>query len=162
MSAMHAASPSRALVEGFCSLRSAAPPVAFGFLRQHGQQMPLSPLNARYKQRGKLGQCYVNSARASLYSGLWYCEGYAVPGNCGIPLAHAWLCDEQGRAIDPTWRDGTDYFGVPFTEQFRDEFNLRTGYHGILCNLFLVRSMPPHQLLEYLSSGIASLESVTA
>lgn len=41
-------------------------------------------------------------------------EGWALHGGHPIQVAHAWLSDVEGRALDPTWRPpGTAYVGLP-------------------------------------------------
>lgn len=146
---------SRAYVAQFCSLGHRAP-VAYEFLHKHGQCMAVSPDNAAFEGRGPMGGCYRNSSRTAFIEGLVYCEGFAVPAGLGIPLEHAWVCDLQGRVIDPTWPDGSDYFGVPFTEDFHSEITAETGYHGILCNLYRLRTYHgSRELLAYLSGGVA-------
>ena len=158
---------SRALVDAFHRLPGGgAGPVAYRFLHAHGRAMPVAPENATYTRRGPMGDCYRNSLHAALRTGMTYCEGYAVAGRVGIPLEHAWLCDAQGRVVDPTWPDGADYFGVPFNEEFHADFVTETGYHGILCNLYLhplaCKRQNAQAVLDFLAQGVAQLEGMTA
>lgn len=149
---------SRALVAQFCSTGRRAP-VSFEFLHKHGREMPISPDNAEFDGRGPMGHCYSNSSRTAFLDGLAYCEGYAVPSGIGIPLEHAWVCDARGRVIDPTWPDGSDYFGVAFTEDFHAQVTAETGYHGLLCNLYRLRTYQgTNELLALLAGGIAQPE----
>ena len=61
-------------------------------------------------------QCFDNAYRMARASRgrLQYAEGYAVSI---IPVEHAWLINEAGEVIDPTWHRhgngiGREYFGV--------------------------------------------------
>jgi len=89
-------------------------------------------------RRGVAKQCYMNAARVALRrDDLVYCEGYAVAARVPIPLAHAWLCDRQGRAIDPTWKEGIAYLGVPIKKAFLRKQLARTGHYGILMDAWV-------------------------
>jgi len=72
-------------------------------------------------------QCFKNAGQLSLvHTELRYCEGYAL--GFVIPVHHAWLVDESGMVIDPTWRikprgrknvhDPADlgYFGIVYEQ----------------------------------------------
>ena len=67
------------------------------------------------KYRCEIKNCYSNCLRiATRDSGYQYVEGY---GMSVIPIEHAWLVNENGEVIDPTWvltgeHFTTDYFGV--------------------------------------------------
>ena len=75
---------------------------------------------------GQKRQCYANCIKALLTSStangeLFYVEGYAADrGGQGLPIQHAWLLDDQGRVIDPTWENAREYayFGVVFKTSF--------------------------------------------
>ena len=65
---------------------------------------------------------------------LVYVEGFAVRPKLGMLIHHAWLMDEEGCAVDVTWKGTGDchYFGIPFeTKTLRAEIK-RTGYWGLL------------------------------
>ncbi|MBX5212597.1 hypothetical protein HJB83_33820 [Rhizobium sp. NZLR11] len=49
-----------------------------------------------------------------------YVEGFALDPALPIPVEHAWLVDDIGQVIDPTWDDniGHIYYGVPFERNF--------------------------------------------
>jgi hypothetical protein len=65
--------------------------------------------------RGLPRQCYLNASRLALRSSRFtYVEGCAIGCSLGIPVEHAWCIDAEGRVVDPTWKDGHDYFGVAF------------------------------------------------
>lgn len=124
-------------------------PVAFEILNRFGRVY--DPKVTELTGTMELGFCYRNSIHAK---GLmqFYCEGYAVaPGL--FPLEHAWIEDIDGKAIDPTWGQGTDYFGVPFKTKFANEFALRTGRYGIFGNLYLLR-MSVDEVINFLEEGI--------
>lgn len=80
--------------------------------------------------------CYSNAlALAQEWEGLVYVEGYAHLGL--IPLQHAWVEDEEGRIIDPTWsgmkRDETEalYVGVKFDPTLAWDLMLASGYSSV-------------------------------
>lgn len=90
-------------------------PVEYQILSAHGKNMPVrsNPLNGTMA----LGQCYQNAYRLMDNRSMTYCEGYAAIKGLGIPIAHAWVVDSDGFVIDPTWKDGTEYFGVRFEDR---------------------------------------------
>ncbi len=51
---------------------------------------------------------------------LHYCEGYGFDQDLPISLYHAWLVNDKGEVIDPTWlkKDKTIYLGVVFNKDF--------------------------------------------
>ena len=58
--------------------------------------------------------CYWTCQQLVLASdSLTYAEGYALHGDVGFPISHAWLLTPDGYAIDPTWDSPGCYFGVP-------------------------------------------------
>lgn len=68
-----------------------------------------------------------------------YCEGYACDVG-GMPVAHAWVVDREGRVIDPTWEGfveerGTEereYFGVAISYERVYAAMIRTQTWGVL------------------------------
>jgi hypothetical protein len=52
-------------------------------------------------------------------------------------MSHAWLIDEKGRIIDPTWEDGAAYYGVIIPRDAMWEILARTEVWGILDNLWM-------------------------
>lgn len=98
--------------------------------------------------RGEPKSCYQNCFQALWnYPELSYCEGFAISDEVPIPIAHAWLIDDNSQVIDPTrnedFTDGT-YFGVVFTQNFVREVALKTKYYGILNNDYVYR----YQILQ--------------
>jgi hypothetical protein len=84
-------------------------------------------------KRGPMKHCFENAGDIAVFGGtnLTYCEGYA----CGvIPVLHAWLVKPDGQVVDPTWRDGKCYFGVPIMRSYLVSTITRTGWWGVLEN----------------------------
>lgn len=67
----------------------------------------------RREQLYKPKQCFYNAQSLVLFTAgeYKYYEGMATTENLGIPFAHAWVVKDC-KIIDPTWRDGKEYFGV--------------------------------------------------
>lgn len=86
---------------------------------------------------------------------MFYCEGFAVPPDL-FPIEHAWLVDSNGCVIDPTWKDGTDYFGVVLRKDFVLNHMLKTKKYGILCNLHHL-SKGESYAFKYLEGGILEI-----
>lgn len=66
--------------------------------------------------KGPRRECFRNAALAAMHSAKYiYCEGYASTHDCyPVPFYHAWLLDQKGNTIDPTWDlDGAEYVGIP-------------------------------------------------
>ncbi|MEW5860063.1 MAG: hypothetical protein AB1861_22190 [Cyanobacteriota bacterium] len=112
--------------------------------------------------RGKRKACFENCFRRMLeYPNLIYCEGFSVGESANILIPHAWLVDEQGRLIDPTWTsrevESSTYFGIAFDCEFVMEVAANAKYYGVLDleneranNYPIMRNgFPPHAL--YLS-----------
>lgn len=80
-----------------------------------GIEMKYSPLPKNIDP-GLPKSCYYNCfeiLRKNL--DLIYCEGYALNEELPLPLAHAWLVNNHGEVIDPTWNESsTVYLGIPF------------------------------------------------
>jgi len=79
-----------------------------------------------------LGDCFSNAANGALeYANLTYCEGYAIAGDLGIPMGHAWLIDEEGRTIDSTWENGHSYCGIALQNEDLCAALLATETYGL-------------------------------
>ena len=70
---------------------------------------------------------------------LYYCEGFATYAEATMPVYHAWLVNERGEVIDPTWRDPQSfinpiYFGVVFDWEFVMAVAAKTEIYGVLDN----------------------------
>ena len=84
-------------------------------------------------------RCYDNAYQMATEQGLIYCEGLMLLRlRDGVfPLSHGWCCDEYGTVIDPTCAnyqhiDEVSYIGVPFKQEYVDDWFDFTGYHGVL------------------------------
>ncbi|MEB3219955.1 MAG: hypothetical protein VKN72_27500 [Nostocales cyanobacterium 94392] len=106
--------------------------------------------------RGKVKQCYKNCFEPLWKRKDWYyCEGYAIDDDLNLAIAHAWLINDAGQVIDPTWRDnisGAVYFGVAFENEYVFEIAKITKCYGILENDYLnghklmTQGFPAHAL----------------
>jgi hypothetical protein len=106
-------------------------PTLAGFVLAHGRDMTVHPdASIAFPRSGKMKECYMNATRYCMaHAGTTYCEGYALGV---IPMPHAWCIDSAGYVIDPTWRDGAAYFGVPFKRSYLHATLARRGYYGII------------------------------
>lgn len=99
------------------------------FVLRNGRQMDPSPLPSGIK-RGPMKQCYQNAGRIALSRlEFTYVEGYAISI---IPVLHGWLIDSEGRVVDPTWKDGLEYFGVPISTRYLRRHVLEHGVWGVI------------------------------
>lgn len=94
-------------------------------LLKYGKRMDIVVDRPLRIPEGLRRECYGNCVKALLLNqaddDLFYAEGYAAGrGGLWIPVQHAWLVDQHGQVIDPTWEDATDnaYFGVVFRRTF--------------------------------------------
>jgi len=100
------------------------------FILKKGRSMgDMSPFPNGAK-KGEIKNCFKNAFELALETGWTYCEGYAF--SVVLPLAHAWVLDEQGRVIDPTWREGKDYYGVEIPLQYATKTVLRREAYGVI------------------------------
>ena len=104
-----------------------------GIVFRHKIASPLS---------GNSGECYKNCFQIlsrAFNSNLYYCEGFATYEGIGLIVAHAWLVNDRGEVIDPTWRDPQSfinpiYFGVVFDWEFVMAVAAKTEVYGVLDN----------------------------
>jgi hypothetical protein len=81
--------------------------------------------------RQEPGMCYMNAYRAAAADrSLTYVEGWCHMGL--IPIEHAWCIDRDGQVIDPTLREASGYFGIPFRWRYVQRTALRTGVYGVI------------------------------
>ena len=97
-----------------------------------GKSFTPQPLPDEYS-RGPQKECYKNTFQLVMENPeLTYVEGFAVPDNVPIPLAHAWAVDVDGMVIDTTWPNpGKEYVGVAMSWEFVAETAIRTEVYGV-------------------------------
>lgn len=83
------------------------------WLLDHGTAFPDVRL---HDQLGLPRQCFFNAGTLAINQPhLRYCEGLAASADLPLPVPHAWVVDEQGRAVETTWRKpGVAYLGAVF------------------------------------------------
>lgn len=114
-------------------------PLAYQVLAARGR---VYPRKAPYQPvLGQLGQCYENAYHLAMNQGLHYVEGLAIPGAVGFAMDHAWCVDDDGQVFDPTWDNGQDYFGVPFSYDGLATIYDQSGHHSVFGNLFRLRKL---------------------
>ena len=94
-------------------------------LLAHGREWTATVSTPSWLVRGPKKNCFANArAYALKRDDVFYVEGYALDMQIGIPLEHAWLVDEFGMVIDPTWDDQEDnsYFGIAFKKSFVSQY----------------------------------------
>jgi len=115
-------------------------------LFSYGQSFRASGDAPSWLVLGTKKECYKNAAHYVLNrQDVSYAEGYAVDVGLPIPIEHAWLIDDAGMVIDPTWPDSSDhlYFGVVFRKSFVSEMMTKASeWSGVLADHLLMR----HQL----------------
>lgn len=85
-------------------------------------------------RRGKMKECFRNAYLLALSRPhMTYCEGYAA-GIGIMPVMHAWCIDENGQVVDVTWKDGRNYFGVPFKIAYVSRIIRSKKNYGIIDN----------------------------
>lgn len=102
------------------------------FVLTHGREWTTKTDVPKEARDRKLGQCFRNAANLALgwyRNELIYCEGYAISV---IPMMHAWCIDLQGRIIDPTGNQWTDYFGLAFKSMYLQEALQSQGHYGLI------------------------------
>jgi hypothetical protein len=75
-------------------------------------------------KRGLPKSCYYNAQKIAFGGrGLTYVEGYALSADISMAISHAWLANDKGEAIDPTWEPpGVAYLGIPFSTDWVKAF----------------------------------------
>lgn len=118
-------------------------------IREYGKQWPnISPTLLPGMTRGPMGNCFQNAFDAVMaHPGLIYVEGYAF--SKFFPMQHAWTVDGNGVVYDPTWPDGSDYFGVAFDKTWLTRYILDGGYYSVFGS-----DVPTKGLLEILAKGL--------
>jgi hypothetical protein len=91
---------------------------------------------------GKPQECHKNAFDTVMMCPqpeLYYCEGFGTYTEARMPIYHAWLVNERGEIIDPTWHKPESfiepaYIGVVFDREFVRTVAVETGSYGILEN----------------------------
>lgn len=120
------------------------PPLSFEVLAKAGQVFPTRA--SEQPALGRLGDCYPNAFNLAILSRLHYVEGYAIAGDIGLPLQHAWCVDDAGQVFDPTWADGHTYFGMAFKRHKLAPLMRHSGKICILDNLYLFADLGVDEL----------------
>lgn len=89
------------------------------------------------KLRGEVNSCYKNCYQlVGPNKNLHYCEGYATSNELDMAVPHAWLVDETGAVVEPTWTnlemEEVAYYGVVLTRSFLRQMALKTKVYGVL------------------------------
>ena len=106
------------------------------FILKNGRAFEKSPSSEGIRM-GRPRECFRNATnlalrKRDLYT---YVEGYAV--NKWFPThvaAHAWCIDSQNFVVDPTWEEGTDYFGVAFRHDYLRRILKGKRDYGLIAN----------------------------
>lgn len=67
---------------------------------------------------GEYKQCFYNAQNLAFDNNIYkYFEGWGISKAIGIPLDHGFVAVKD-IVIDPTWRDGTVYFGIHIPTEY--------------------------------------------
>lgn len=99
---------------------------------KYGQAFPVIPKPRDIRKQADRA-CFKNAYYLAQERGWKYCEGFAISPNVSFPIQHAWAANEDGFAVDSTWRpEGLAYYGVLLDHQMVDEILLDSRTFGIL------------------------------
>ncbi|MBE9040702.1 hypothetical protein IQ235_07905 [Oscillatoriales cyanobacterium LEGE 11467] len=75
-------------------------------------------------KRGLPKSCYYNCQQVAFgRKTLTYVEGYAISADIPMAIAHGWLANDKGEAIELTWEEpGIAYLGIPFSTKWVKAF----------------------------------------
>ena len=114
---------------------------AHHFVLFHGREFSPHPDPKRYFRRhGAGGQCFQNALKLvkKFPDDLTYAEGFAAAWFEGYYRPcfglHAWAVTREGEAVDPTWPDRGEYFGVPFDLDYVIGTAARRREYGVIDN----------------------------
>lgn len=85
-------------------------------------------------KRGKMKECFRNAFHYACDFDLIYVEGFATFSGLALPVLHAWCVDKEGNVFDPTWKEGDEYYGVPFEMDYVRKTILQRKKFGIIDN----------------------------
>ena len=128
---------------GACADMTGQRPSLYRLMLEKGRYFgPVAPCPQEWRGMSRL--CYANSANIAISEPkrVYYCEGYAISKSVPWlgPTDHAWLIDAiSGLVVDPTWEDGTEYFGIAFRRSFLLERLLKSRVYGLLPDMRLAR-----------------------
>ena len=114
--------------------------------------------------RGQPQVCYKNCFDLLRKQGYHYTEGYAIDDQLNLAIAHAWLVNNAGEVVDPTWTDnarGATYFGVVFDSEYVFEVGKITKNYGILETNYpnwrklMFEGLPPNALQQLFYQNVA-------
>jgi hypothetical protein len=114
---------------------------AHNFVYFHGAEFkPCADHRRYFRSYGGAGLCFRNTLKLvrKFPSDLTYAEGFAaslfegqIRPHFGL---HAWAVTREGEAVDPTWPDGTEYFGIPFDLDYVIKTNVMRKEFGVIDN----------------------------
>lgn len=93
-------------------------------VRGQGKKLPKG-----IRQRKKK-QCFMNALLLAEERGWTYCEGF---GHAIIPTHHAWVIDDKGNIVDPTWDEPEKcfYAGIQFDTDKAIDLCMKSGVYGL-------------------------------
>ena len=100
------------------------------FIYKNGQSFKPGPLPKKVR-RGPMKQCFRNAALLSMETSYYYAEGYTLSI---IPTIHAWCVSRKGKVVDPTWKDGKEYYGIVIKKSYLYKYLLKYKRYGLLEN----------------------------
>ena len=86
------------------------------FILKNGHSFENTALPRKVRM-GRPRECFRNAATLALRKPdiYMYIEGYAVNRWIAMhTVTHAWCITSDNHVVNPTWDEGTEYFGVPF------------------------------------------------
>ncbi len=99
-------------------------------ISKHGKEYQV--INCKIPgRRFKAGYCYYNSIELIKEKNWQYVEGIAICKSTGRIICHAWNIDENGCAVDVTFKDAHryDYIGIIVPYKLIFQVGLRVGGH---------------------------------
>lgn len=103
----------------------------YGFILENGMGFKPFELPKQYDHmKGKSKECFFNAYTMAVKTGYYYVEGYAMGI---IPVLHAWVTDSTcSLALDPTWSDGKEYFGVVLPMTYVERIIFQRKAYGVI------------------------------
>ena len=106
------------------------------FILKNGRSFEYAAL-PRGVRMGRPRECFRNAATLALRKPdiYMYVEGYAVNRWMAMhTVAHAWCIGSDNFVVDPTWDEGTEYFGVPFRHDYLSRVLKARRDYGLIDN----------------------------